>query len=348
MWTGLAPPLSVRASQVEDPRLPRRRFLSRRRPEERGSPLSHRTTIIATAFVASLALSGCKKNKTQPPPPELVVTLVDPGEAPLERMQYAIPEGTALKSLLTLHDLDMERDESEEADEAFGVLPGLKLLLHAGPTVLLPNGTRYVLRISKAESILPEGVTAQQMDEAQQGVRALRGMRGRFDLNRQGIVVDGDVPWSQGQERIHPRVAITIGNVRSAIATIPLPNEPVGIGAVWEVRRPLRIWSARVTQVTRYELVDRQGTQFRVAVDVEQKAAPQTADLNPKLEMHVRGYELRGTGHALADLGLPLALEAEMESTSAADIALVSPEHTEPLQSIRRSMVKLKSKAQER
>jgi hypothetical protein len=186
------------------------------------------------------------------------------------------------------------------------------------------------------------------MDEAQQGVRALRGLRGRFDLNRQGIVVDSDVPWEKGQERIHPRVAVTIGNVRSAVATIPVPKEPVGIGAVWEVRRPIRIWSARVAQVTRYELTDRVGDRFRVTVSIQQRAAPQTADLNPKLEMHVRGYELRAQGHALADLGLPLALEAKLSSTSAADIALVSPEKTEPLMFTRLSTVSLVSQVAER
>jgi hypothetical protein len=139
-----------------------------------------------------------------------------------------------------------------------------------------------------------------------------------------------------------------IGNVRSAIATIPLPREPVGIGAVWEVRRPLRIWSAFVTQVTRYELAHREGDRFRVLITVEQKADPQIADLNPKLEMHVQGYELHGRGYAVAHLGVPLALEAELESTSAADIALVSPERTEPLMSERRSALRLVSKVEER
>jgi hypothetical protein len=307
-----------------------------------------RTTIVALSVAVALFAVGCKKKKKGPPPPELTVKLLDPGAAPYEPLQYAIQPGTALKSILTVRDLELETEESEDAADAFGVLPGLKLLLHAGPTVALPNGTRYILRITKAETILPEGVTSRQMDEAQQGVQALKGMRGRFDLNRQGIVVDSDVPWAQGQERIHPRVTITIGNIRSAIATIPLPREAVGIGATWEVRRPLRIWSARVTQVTRYELVDRQGDQFRVAITVEQKAQPQTADLNPKLEMHVRGYELRARGHALGDLRAPLALEAQLESSSAADIALVSPERTEPLMSTRRSVVRMKSKVEER
>ncbi len=308
-----------------------------------------RNTLVAVAVVTALLTASCKKkNKTTPPPPEIAVTLVDPGGMPREPLVYAIPPDTTLKSLLTIQDIQIESQEYEDAEDAFGVVPGMKLLLHAGPTLALPNGTRYVLRISKAESILPEGLTSQQIVEARQGIQALRGMRGRFDLNHQGIVVDSDVPWSEGQELIHPRIAITIGNVRSAIATIPLPLEPVGIGAVWEVKRQLRIWSANVTQVARYELEDREGDRFRVAITIHQTAPPQTADLNPELEMHVRGYELHANGHALADLGLPLALEADLESNSAADIALVSPEATEPLMSTRRSAVQMKSKVEER
>ncbi len=301
--------------------------------------------ILGACLLAALTTVGCKK-KTTPPPPELSVTLVDPGQAPLERLRYAIPPDTVVQSLLDIRDVEATAERTEDSENAFGVLPGLKLRLRAGPTVSLPKGTRYILRIAKAESVLPEGVTGRQMDEVEQGVRALRGMRGRFDLNEQGIVVDADVPWAQGQGRIHPRVAITIGNVRSAIATIPVPREPVGIGAVWEVRRSLRIWSARVTQVTRYELTDRAGDRFRVAITVHQKAAPQVADLNPQLEMHVRDYEMRAQGHALADLSLPLALEADLESRSSADIALVSMEKTEPLMAARRSVLRLVSKSE--
>ena len=307
-----------------------------------------RNLSIAVCLLAILTVAACKKRKTTPPPHELTVTLTDAGQAPRELLQYSIPPETALRTLLTIRDIHAARDESKYADKAFGVEPGLRLALRAGPAVSLPNGSRYILRIVRAEAILPEGLSSRQIDEAQRGVEVLRGMRGRFDLNRQGIVVDSEVPWAQGQERIHPRVALTIGNVRSAVATIPLPREPVGLGAVWEVRRRLRIWSARVTQVTRYELIDRQGDQFRVAIRIQQRAAPQVADLNPRLEMHVRGYELRASGRALADLGLPIALEADLESTSAADIALVSPDKTEPLMSTRRSVVRLRSQRDDR
>ena len=245
--------------------------------------------ILVACVLAAVVTVGCKKKKTAPPPPEISVTLVDPGQSPAEPLRYMIPAGTVMQTLLDIREVAASAEETEDSVDAFGVMPGFKLLMHAGPTVVVPKGFRYILRISKAASVLPEGVTERQTQEVEQGVRALRGMRGRFDLNPQGIVIDADVPWAQGQERIHPRTAITIGNVRSAVATIPLPREPVGIGAVWEVRRPLRIWSARVTQVTRYELTDRVGDRFRVAITVHQKAAPQVADLNPQLEMHVRG-----------------------------------------------------------
>lgn len=294
----------------------------------------------------SLVAFGCKKNKTTPPPPELSVTLLDPGQAPLEMLQYSIRPDTELRSWLDVRDVDSTSERTEDSVNAFGVLPGFRLQLHAGPTVSLPQGTRYILRIVTAESVIPTGISAREAEDAEEGVRALRGMRGRFDLNSQGIVVDAEVPWADGQARIHPRVAIAIGNVRSAIATIPLPKEPVGIGAVWEVKRRLRIWSAWVTQVMRYELTDRVGARFRVSITARQTAAPQVADLNPELEMHVRSYEMSASGHALADLGLPMALEASLESESTADIALVSPDKTEPLTSARRSVVRLVSKSE--
>lgn len=302
--------------------------------------------ILGACLLATLVTIGCKKEKATPPPPELSVTLIDRGEAPVAPLRYSIAPDTVMRTLLDIRDSDVAIERTEGSEDAFGVLPGFTLQLHAGPTVLIPKGTRYVLRIAKAESVLPEGVTGRQKEEAEQGLQALRGMRGRFDLDPQGIVVDADVPWEQGQERIHPRVAITIGNVRSAVATIPVPSEAVGIGATWEVRRSLRIWSARVTQVTRYELTDRVGDRFRVAITVHQEAKPQVADLNPELEMHVRSYEMHAQGHALADLSLPMALEAALKSSSTADIALVSPEKTEPLTSARHSVLRLVSKSE--
>ena len=296
-------------------------------------------------IVGALAAGGgCKKDAPGPPPPELSVSLVEAGNEPRQTLRYAIAPDTVVQSVLEMRTSAVA---SEDVQNTFGVLPGLKLELHAGPTVSIPdNRTRYVLRISRAFPILPEGSHIDHVQEVEAGVLALNDTRGRFDLSDRGIVMESDVPWTQGQERIHPRVAIMLGNVRSAITTVPLPVEAVGVGAVWEVRRTIRIWSARVTQVTRYELVDRVDDRFRVQITVRQSAPTQIADLNPKLELHVRTYEMRAEGHALVDLEIPIAIEANLESHSEADFALVSPEATEPVQAERSSVLRLATESE--
>ncbi|MGB5813426.1 MAG: hypothetical protein WBG86_23020 [Polyangiales bacterium] len=298
-------------------------------------------------LIACASMAGCKKDKPKPPPPELSVTLIEAGEQPRSTLRYAIAADTVVRSTLEVRTRTSTTEGEGEIENAFGVLPGVRLSLHAGPTVALPkNGTRYVLRISRAVPILPEGTAIRHVRDVEAGVLALNDTRGRFDLDDRGIVVDSDVPWTRGQERINPRVTIMLGNVRSAVATIPLPAEPVGVGAVWEVRRQLRIWSARVTQVTRYELVDHVDDRLRVRVDVQQNAPSQIADLNPQLELHVRTYKMTASGHALIDLNLPVSLGADMESESEADVALVSPEATEPIQSARSSVLRLSTESE--
>jgi len=298
----------------------------------------------ACLAVALAALGGCKKDAPQPPPPELSVTLVEAGLEPRHPLRYSVAPETVVQSVLEVR---TSATSTEDVEDTFGVLPGLRLELHAGPTLSLQDDvTRYVLRITRAFPVLPENTEIHHIEEVEAGVHALGGMRGRFDLSDRGIVLDSDVPWSVGQERIHPRVTIMLANVRSALATIPLPVEPVGMGASWEVRRTIRLWSARVTQVTRYALVDRADDRIRVKVTINQTAPAQIADLNPKLEMHVREYTMQGEGHALVDLGLPVAVEADLEAHSVADIALVSPEETEPISSSRHSVLRLTTESE--
>lgn len=299
---------------------------------------------LAWACVAVLAGSGCKKDKPKPPPPELSVTLVEPGDEPRAPARYSVAADTVVQSFLEAR---TSATTTEDVQDTFGFLPGLKLDLHAGPTVSLPKGaTRYVLRISRAYPVLPKDAHIDHVREVEAGVLALNDTRGRFDVSDRGIVIDSDVPWTQGQERINPRTTIMLANVRSAIAMVPLPAEPIGIGAVWEVRRLIRIWSARVDQVTRYQLVDRDGDRLRLHVTMRQTAPQQIADLNPKLELHVRTYEMSAEGQILVDLDLPIALQAELESQSEADIALVSPDQTEPLRAVRSSVLRLTTESE--
>ena len=100
--------------------------------------------ILGACLLAALTATGCKKKKTTPPPPELSVTLIDPGESPLEPLRYAVAPNTVVRTLLDIRDSEATVEETEDSADAFGVLPGFKLLLHAGPTVPLPIRARRI------------------------------------------------------------------------------------------------------------------------------------------------------------------------------------------------------------
>jgi hypothetical protein len=79
-----------------------------------------RNSIVAVSIAALLFAVACKsKKKTTPPPPEIAVTLIDPGQTPREPLVYSIPRDTALKSLLTVEDLEVDSDAPPDATESF-------------------------------------------------------------------------------------------------------------------------------------------------------------------------------------------------------------------------------------
>ena len=127
--------------------------------------------ILAGTIVVVLASSfGCKKDKPKPPPPELSVTLIEPGEEPRAPIRYSVAADTVVQSFLELR---TAAATTEDVQDTFGFLPGLKLDLHAGPTVSLPKGaTRYILRISRAYPVLPKDAHIDHVREVEAGVLA--------------------------------------------------------------------------------------------------------------------------------------------------------------------------------
>lgn len=300
--------------------------------------------MVASVILLILSASfGCadKKAAVRPEPELGPVKLLKAGAEPRQAARYVIAPETTVRAVL---DVVVATTSTEQVDDQFGVLPGLRLSLHLGPTVPIRDGVRYVLRIERAQSVVPENTAGHLVEHVEGSVAALKNMRGRFDVNEEGIVIDSKVPWTQAQDRIHPRVAVMLSNIRSVMAVLPLPEQPIGVGAVWEVRRPLRIWSMRLTQVSTYELLERTGERLRVGVTVRQDASPQVADLNPKEEVHVKSYRMRARGHALVDLSQPLTVEAQAKSESSADFVLVTPTKSEPVQTKQATVVRLVTK----
>ena len=101
-------------------------------------------------------------------------------------------------------------------------------------------------------------------------------------------------------------------------AVVPLPDEPVGVGATWEVKSVLRLGTATIQQLGRYRLVAADADRLTVEVLVRRIGEPQAADaagLPPGSIAELVGLfrEAKGTLTVSTGDGLPLGGTLDVE-----------------------------------
>lgn len=293
-------------------------------------------------LVVVTVVAACNKKKEITLPDRTLllspVELVRAGQTPRAPLRYSIPDGTVTRAVL---DLRIATATTTNVRDAFGVLPGFRLQLRAGPTVSLETGTRYILRVTKAEAFVPEDTPQDEARQVERGITAMAELAGRLDLNDRGVVTNSTIPWNREQNEIKPRLLTTLNNVRSALVTVPFPKQAVGIGAQWTVRREINIWGNRVDQVSTYTLTRRDGNTVEVDIVIEQTGLPQVGNVNPNLEIHLLSYSMKATGRATVDLREPLAF-AEAQSDARGEFALIGDGEPENVKTRQRAVLRLK------
>ena len=97
--------------------------------------------------------------------------------------------------------------------------------------------------------------------------------------------------------------------------SVPLPAEPVGVGAQWTVTQRLELNGIDVKQVHTYTLRAHEGTQLELDVKVRQTARRQPADLPgvpAGVEVEVTRWKVNGSGHLTHDLSRPYPSDGEL------------------------------------
>jgi hypothetical protein len=236
------------------------------------------------APIVLVAIAGCgAPAPPRPPDPEppkenpdvVVVRLVEAGAEPLRRLRFHPPAGTTFRFAIGgpcgTSDFEARVEKgSDDHDTKVSVSP-------RDPRAAVDGGL---------------GLTAE----------GRLGDRGIVDYRFEPIGVG---PMSY---RFH-RAAERVGLVLEGIVPV-LPEEPVGVGARWEVRRPLWREYTPARVLLRYELVQADGDRLRLRVDglVE----PRLGFFDPPNAILEETYEAvaaQGQGHGDldVDLGAPIA-----------------------------------------
>jgi hypothetical protein len=110
---------------------------------------------------------------------------------------------------------------------------------------------------------------------------------------------------------------------------VPLPEEPVGVGAVWEVTETVELLGSRTIQTVRYQLTGREGNRLEIRISSAEAAPPEEIlTLGAGSDVRLDGFHASTTGEATVDLTRPIPLQW----TSRLRIGMTGRRDEEPLE----------------
>lgn len=248
--------------------------------------------------------AACKSNEappTPPPPPDLQI--VSAGGEPRELLRYRPVPNTTQKLEVTI---DIELD----AGDMGGPMPTLVMTLTVNIGATLPTGQSAIH--ATIDRIVARDVPNSHVAAASLGP-TLEPMKGIvFDavLSPNGRVTGTSID-GRAQKLPAPTQISLASLVNSFEQTLmPLPDVPVGPGAVWRNSRPITRDGMTVTAVNSITLVSRQGSSFSYTIDSTLHGADQTAhDGSDAVEVK----DITGTGGGKGTVDLTtLAVTSEI------------------------------------
>lgn len=241
------------------------------------------------------------------------VRLLNPGEEPREELRYRVPEGFegAIDMVIAMA---MRQPQPLE-------MPPIRLRMNVSDVKVDPEGFAYSFTFDdptvdgELEDMPPE-----RKEEFLREISQLGMLRGKVSLDNRGMLrdVSFDEP---GQSPQLDQLVTEIEQSVRAITTA-LPEEPVGVGAAWEVVQTHTTNELTLEQRAEMTLRERDGSRLVIGTDVTQSAGRQRLPnprLPPEAAMYLESMKGSGGGVANVDLAslLPHARTTSSSSTEA-------------------------------
>jgi hypothetical protein len=247
-----------------------------------------------------------------PDEPGIAVRLLDPGAEPRRALRFTPRAGDAFElvydAAITMT-LDMGEHRMLNVDEQSRAVIGLR-----------------VDRIDADGNAVIELVVREMSDPAfdpskptRTTNRELAGKRGTFVVDPRGRLVSGNLPFLA---EVGPDAAETLNIPDHLIA---LPDEPVGVGAAWEIRSTAVRRGLTIHNVDVHRLVALDATTMRTELHQTHDCPPQLmleASRDPYTQMGIDGYQGGGggTSEVTFDRIVPRANTLTFEATATMEL----------------------------
>jgi hypothetical protein len=221
------------------------------------------------------------------------VKLISPGNEPKTPLRLHPKPGDKQTTTVTIN------TKTEVA------LAGNKMPETPSPAISITSETT-------AKSVSPEGdISYETVTTDAPAVPQLKGMSATGTLTSRGINKSIDVKMPSG---LTPQLAQVADQIKEGYATAaqPLPEEPVGLGAKWEVKIPTKSGGISMLQTLTCELASLEGDKAVVKINYVQTAPNQKVQnpAMPTVKMDLTHFNGSGSGESMLDLSKALPTQS--------------------------------------
>ncbi len=197
-------------------------------------------------------------------------------------------------------------------------LPAILMMMEITPKDVSAEGDiRYEMVIADASVAADPGTIPQMVEAMKASFGGLKGLSGTGTLTSRGVNRGTEMKIPAGTD---PQLEQAMDQMKQSFATMstPLPEEPVGPGAKWESKIPIKSQGMSLDQATSYELVSIEGDQLVLKTTITQTASNQKiqSPMMPALKMDLNKLTGTGKGEVTFNLTRLLPRQAAIDSHS--------------------------------
>lgn len=238
---------------------------------------------------ADAAAGGGEKTTTGGPGDPNAAKLVEPGADPKAPKRYVFPAG---KSEVRVGQVRVAVSvEMPGAPPQQQAQPAVELTMKLASKAAQKGIFPFEVKLEKVGLAEGQGLDPRAAAQAAKELSTLVGTTAKFDVTARGNVgelsVAGDEKMAkQGAAEILEALQQTLEFV-----TVPFPEEPIGVGAKWEVTSVSASQGAKVTTATTFQLKEWSGDAGTITADIV-RSAPKSPLRDPRMP----GAQLELTG----------------------------------------------------
>lgn len=226
---------------------------------------------------------------------EPLVRLLDAGKEPHVQLRYRfVPDVERAQMVLRLS-IGMEAGANRIPDTP---LPPVRTTLELRKETAGPGEDSTLFRFSflEAKAVQESGVDPTLIAGLNRELQILQGLSGTLEVTPSGVFRQTSFDTPRG---VSSRLDQVLQSIQQQIVQLstPFPEEPIGVGARWQLTTPVRSGDVAVSQTTAYRLVQMagQGGQLISSVFLESDTKNEPLD-TPGVSAVLESYKGNGFG----------------------------------------------------